>query len=261
MRTATWRRNFRRTLFVVSAAMSALFLTAGVAFAQFGQPSPITEEGKSIHNLYLIVTAAAAVVFVLVEAVLLYVIFRYRKRSDDLPPQVHGSSLLEVVWTSIPILIVIGLFVSSFVVLVDVEEDAPEDALTVQVTGFQFSWEFAYDLSDLGRGEPQGEGMVSVIGTAANRPTLVIPVNEPVEFRLVSNDVIHSFYVRDFLYKLDVIPGRDNRFTVTATKTGEFHGQCAEFCGLDHEAMRFTLKVVEREEFDAYIADLAAGAR
>jgi cytochrome c oxidase subunit 2 len=84
---------------------------------------------------------------------------------------------------------------------------------------------------------------------------LVIPKDEPVEFALFSEDVIHSFYVRDFLYKLDVIPGRDNRFVVTAHTEGEFHAQCAELCGLDHALMQFTLKVVSREEFDKWVAE------
>ncbi|MCK9520426.1 MAG: cytochrome c oxidase subunit II [Dehalococcoidia bacterium] len=260
MNTATWRKNFRRSLFIVSAAISALLLSVSVASAGWGQPSGITEEAERMHTLYLIVTASAAVVFVLVEVALVYIIFRYRKRSDELPPQTHGNNLLEVVWTSIPILIVIGLFVSAFVVLVDVEEDADPEALTIDVTGFQFQWEFAYNLNDLGPGsDPNADGTVSVIGTAANQPTLVIPVGEPVEFRLISNDVIHSFYIRDFLYKLDVVPGRDNRFTVTPKQTGEFIGQCAEYCGVDHEAMRFKLHVVERDEFDRYIADLQGG--
>ncbi|HMO95461.1 MAG TPA: cytochrome c oxidase subunit II, partial [Tepidiformaceae bacterium] len=88
-------------------------------------------------------------------------------------------------------------------------------------------------------------------------PTLVIPVGERVEFALFSPDVIHSFYIRDFLYKLDVVPGRDNRFVVTAHTTGEFFGQCAELCGLDHAFMRFRLRVVTREEFDAWVAEMA----
>ena len=247
---------------VLSLVVIGSLLTVGVASAQLGTPEPITDEAEDIHNLYLIVTAAAAVVFVAVEAALLYMIFRYRRRSDELPPQTHGNNLLEVIWTTIPIIIVLLLFVSSFVVLLEVEEDADAEALTVNVEGFQFSWTFAYDMQDLGATQaapPAEEGTVSVTGFAGeeNEPELWIPIDEPVEFVLNSNDVIHSFYVRDFLYKLDVIPGRENSFTVTAREPGRYQAQCAELCGINHALMRFHLVVVTRAEFDQYIARLA----
>lgn len=125
--------------------------------------------------------------------------------------------------------------------------------------GFQFSWQFTYNLNDLGtKTDANAQGDFAVIGSAADIPELVIPVNEPVEFALRSDDVIHSFYVRDFLYKLDVIPGRDNRFVVTPREVGTYHAQCAELCGVDHALMRFTLKVVSRDEFDKWVATKAA---
>ncbi|MCC7363758.1 MAG: cytochrome c oxidase subunit II [Dehalococcoidia bacterium] len=246
-------------MLIFSLVLLGSLLSVGAASAQFGQPKPVTEEADSLHTLYLLVTVAGFIVFALVTGALLYMVVRYRRRSDELPPQTHGNNLLEVIWTTIPIVIVLFLFVSSFVVLLDVEEDAEPEDLTVNVTGFQFSWEFVYDLADLGRGEgPGGEGTVSVIGTGSEEPLLVIPVNEPVEFKLTSNDVIHSFYVRNFLYKLDVVPGLDNSFKVTAHETGTFEAQCAELCGLDHALMRFQVQVMERPDFDAYIAGLAS---
>lgn len=258
MRKAALRRSFR-VLSVISAVLVLSLLGAGVASAQLGQPTPVTEQAQQMHSLYLIVTAAAAVVFVAVEGALLYMIFRYRRRSDELPPQTHGNSLLEIVWTTIPVVIVLILFVSSFVVLLRVQKDGKPEDLTVNVTGFQFSWSFEYDLADLGRGSvPPAQGKVSVTGTAAVEPELVLPVGEPVEFKLNSNDVIHSFYVPNFLYKLDVIPGRTNSFTVTPNQTGTFRAQCAELCGLNHALMRFSVRIVTRAEFDQYIAGLAS---
>ncbi len=260
MRIAARRWSFR-TAIVVSLLTAVGVLSVSPAFADAsGQPGGITTQARQMHDLYILVLVLAVVVFVAVEAVLLYCLFKYRHRADaPLPPQTHGNNALEVVWTTIPIVIVLVLFVFSFVVLVDVEKDGKAEDLTVDVQGFQFQWEFAYKLNDLGRGgDKKATGEVSVIGTAKAEPVLWIPVNEPVEFKLLSNDVIHSFYVRDFLYKLDVVPGRDNAFTVTARETGLFEGQCAELCGTDHALMRFKLKVVERAEFDAYIAALAA---
>jgi cytochrome c oxidase subunit 2 len=251
-------RVIRRTSLLISAALLAI-ATISPAFAGWGMPTPITEQAQRIEELWIFTLIIALAVFFAVEGALLYAIFRFRKKSDDLPAQTHGSTAIEIVWTAIPVLIVIALFSYSFVVLRDVEKKAPEDALTVEVTGFQFSWEFVYNLNDLGRNtDPNAQGQISIIGTAANEPTFVIPVGEPVEFRLKSNDVIHAFYIPNFLYKLDVVPGRDNRFVITALETGEFTGQCAELCGLNHALMRFHVRVVERDEFDKWVAEQVA---
>lgn len=244
------------TALVLVALLS--LLSFDVAFAnEWGQPTGITDQARDMHDLYKIVLLMAVVVFVAVEGALLFIILRFRRKSDELPPQIHGNNLLEVIWTTIPVIIVVILFVFSFIVLVDVEEEADEDALTINVTGFQFSWEFVYNTNDLGVGtNPNAENQtISILGTGLEEPELVIPVNEPVEFTLNATDVIHSFYVRDFLYKLDLIPGRDNKFQVTARETGTYSGQCAELCGINHALMRFSLRVVTREEFDRWIQE------
>ncbi len=252
----TLRRSLRLSAAATAAALLAL-LAAGSALAI--QPGGITDEAHKMHDLFLIVLIAALVVFVLVAGVLVYAIVRYRRRDDTLPPQFHGGGVIEVLMVGVPFLIVIALFTVSMITLVDTDDEAEPDDLTIEVTGFQFSWQFAYDLSDLGTNtDADAEGTIAVIGTPTNEPVLVMPIDEPVEFVLRSSDVIHSFYVRDFLYKLDLIPGRDNRFTVTARQTGDFRAQCAELCGMDHALMRFTVRVVERDEFDDWVADEAA---
>jgi len=252
-------RRVRRALVFLSVALVAL-ASFSAATADAGMPKPITDEASKINDLWVFTLIIAIIVFVLVEGAILFAIVRYRKKSDDLPVQTHGSNVVEVIWTTIPVVIVLALFSYSFVVLRDIENEAAPEDLTVHIQGFQFQWEFAYNLNDLGTNTPDrnAEGEISVLGTGAEEPTLWIPVDEPVEFRLASPDVIHSFYVRDFLYKLDVIPGRDNGFVVTARETGEFHGQCAELCGLNHALMRFKLKVVTRAEFDAWVAEQTA---
>ncbi|MGI8925643.1 MAG: cytochrome c oxidase subunit II [Tepidiformaceae bacterium] len=246
----------RKALALVSASLLA-FLSIDVALAQSGQAPGITDEAREMHELYIIVLILALLVFFAVEAALVFMLFRFRRRNDELPPQTHGNNLLEIIWTAIPIVIVLILFVFSFITLIDVEDTADEEALTIEVQGFQFSWQFTYNLNDLGaNSDENSKDTVVIIGLAGeeNEPTLYIPVNEPVEFRLASDDVIHSFYVRDFLYKLDVIPGRDNKFMVTARETGTFEGQCAELCGLNHAFMRFRVEVMTREAFDRWVA-------
>jgi cytochrome c oxidase subunit 2 len=253
MRRPGTRRFVRRALTVGSIPFLAL-LSISTAFAQ--QPTAVTEEAEKMHDLYIFVTVLAFAVFVIVAGVLVVALVRFRKSGDELPKQVHGSTVLEMLWVAIPVLLVVIMFSYSIVILVDVNDEAEPEDLTIGVQGFQFGWTFTYTLNDLGtNSDPSAEGSFPITGSAGNEPELVIPVGEPVEFELVSNDVIHSFYVRNFLYKLDVIPGRSNAFKVTATKTGTYHGQCAELCGIDHALMRFTIRIVERDEFDAWVAE------
>ncbi len=256
MRRVPLPRRLRLFTAALAAALLALIAT-GTASAI--QPGGITDEARKMNELFWIVTIAGLVVFVLVAAALVFAIIRYRRRGDELPPQFHGGPKIEFLMVSVPVLIVIGLFTVSMITLVDIDDPADEDALTVEVTGFQFSWQFAYDLGDLGKNtDPNAEGVISVIGTPLNDPVLYLPVDEKVEFILKSNDVIHSFYVKDFLYKLDLIPGRVNSFAVTPRETGDFSAQCAELCGTNHALMRFVVRIVEREEFDAWVAGEAA---
>jgi cytochrome c oxidase subunit 2 len=277
MRTAARRWSIRTAIVFALVVLGTLLTGTTVLADASGQPKGITEEAHKMHDLYILVLAIALAVFFAVEAALLFIIFKFRRKPGEtgLPTQLHGNNAIEVLWTAIPVVIVIVLFVFSFIVLVDIDDKAEPEALTVEVQGFQFSWEFTYCRNDLGNGGSDAPEKaedaaykgpcaseadeVSVIGTGSEEPTLVIPVGEPVEFKLKSDDVIHSFYVRDFLYKLDVIPGRDNSFKVTATETGTFDGQCAELCGVNHALMRFKLEVKTRAEFDAYIATLSAG--
>jgi len=260
MRLDRWGRRLSRICAITGVALFAL-LTVGLASADFGQPNGITKEAHEMHNLYLLVLGLGALVFVAVEGALLWAIFRYRRKNDELPVQTHGSTVVELIWTGIPVAIVITLFTFSFIVLRDVEHKNNDQDMMVDVTGFQFQWQFVYHMNRLGPNapeNPQGQD-ITVIGTAKDEPTLVIPVDEPIQFKLTSNDVIHSFFIRDFLYKLDVVPGRDNRFTITARETGDFIGQCAELCGLNHALMRFHVKVLERGKFDEWVAQQAGG--
>ncbi len=241
---------------VLLAVALLAIASVSVAAAQSGQPGGITDEAHKMHDLWIFTLIIALVVFLAVEGAIVYCLFAFRKKDDALPKQTHGSTIVEVIWTTIPVVIVVALFSYSFIVLRDVENHAAKEDLTVKVQGFQYQWGFTYDKSDLGTNtKPDATGEFTLLGTPADIPTLWIPVDEPVEFALSSNDVIHSFYVRDFLYKLDVIPGRDNRFVVTAREIGEFHAQCAELCGVDHALMRFTLKVVTRADFDKWVSE------
>lgn len=206
----------------------------------------VTEEGQAAADLYLPIFLIAVAIFVLVEGLLLFVSIRFRRRHADegLPPQTHGNNVLELIWTGIPALIVTGLFVASTSVLFRVEAVSDEPAVTIDVIGFQWQWTFDYKAQGL-----------SYTGAGSQGPEAVVPVNEPVLFRLQAQDVIHSFYVPQFFRKLDAIPGRINEMEVTITEEGTFGGQCAEFCGLAHDAMYFTVRAVDRATFDQWVAE------
>jgi cytochrome c oxidase subunit 2 len=216
-------------------------------------PEPKTEAAKDVFNLYLLVLALAAIVFVGVEGFILYAIFRYRRKPGDdaLPPQLHGNNTIEVIWTLIPTVIVFVLFVFSMITLGEVEASDEDPGVTIQVDGFQWQWTFRY---------PDGG---SVTGSAAEPPVLAVPVGEPVRLVLNSLDVNHAFYVPQFLIKRDLIPvgenGEPNELTFTVSEAGTYSGQCAEFCGTAHADMTFVVEAMERAAYDEYVAALAAG--
>ena len=239
-----------RTLIRRGAPLLLIVLLSGCLLP----PEAKTEAGQDVYNLYLVVLALAAIVFVGVEGFLLYAVVRYRRKPGDdvLPEQLHGNNTIEVIWTAIPTVIVFILFVFSFITLGKVEAAiSEEEAVRVEVEGFQWQWTFRYD-----------NGAV-VQGSSGNPPTLALPVGEPVRLDLISLDVNHAFYVPEFLIKRDLIDFGEARepnvLTFTITEEGTYAGQCAEFCGTDHQGMTFEVEAMPSEEFDAYIGALAEG--
>ncbi|MGH2445341.1 MAG: cytochrome c oxidase subunit II [Candidatus Limnocylindria bacterium] len=216
-------------------------------------PEPKTVQGRDVFNLYLLVLALAAIVFVGVEGFILYAIFRYRRQPGDeaLPAQLHGNNTVEIIWTAIPTVIVFVLFGFSMLTLSTVEARVEEPGVTIEVEGFQWSWTFRY---------PNGE---AVTGAPGDPPVLAVPVGEPVRLRLNSLDVNHSFYVPQFLIKRDLIRMGENGNThdleFTITEAGTYSGQCAEFCGLSHADMTFVVEAMDRASYDAHVAGLASG--
>lgn len=201
---------------------------------------------------------AALAIGVLMWGLILWCVFAYRRRSEDeLPTQFRYHVPFEILYTIVPILLVATLFGQTVKVentLLHIDED-PD--VVVNVAGKKWSWDFNYvneDVYDSGvQAHALNEGLEGVPETL---PTLVLPVDSRVEFVLTSRDVIHSFWVPQFLIKLDMIPGRVNIFQVTTTTEGTFDGKCAELCGAYHAEMLFNVSVVSQEEYDAHIESL-----
>ena len=181
--------------------------------------------------------------FLVVAGLLVWSMIRYRRRGDELPPQIHGNNKLELTWTLIPLLLVIVLFVVTIQGQNRALEKSSRPALEVDVLAFQWSWRFAYE----------GQG-VEVVGSPGNVPELVVPVGQPVRIRLTSADVVHSFYVPRTLFKRQAIPGRTTEFDLTFEKAGTYQGHCVQFCGLAHDDMLFRVRVVSPGEFQSWLA-------
>jgi cytochrome c oxidase subunit 2 len=221
-------------------------------------PEPHTTEAKEVFWLYNVILVMGGIVFVAVEGFIVYSVFRYRRRDDRLPTQVHGNNLVELIWTAIPTVIVLILFVLSTLTLNSTSQASTHPGVTIEVTGKQWSWVFHYlDEDD----DPEND--VIVEGTALNGLVMALPVGEPVKLVLISDDVIHSFYVPAFLVKRDVVPlpeGKPpNELEFTVSEKGTYFGQCAEFCGLLHADMTFSVNAMSRPDFDAWIAAIRAG--
>jgi cytochrome c oxidase subunit 2 len=226
----------------------AVAITAGCDVPGFGAPHPRSEQAETIYSLWQGFFVAAIVVAALVWGLLVWVILRYRRRSDDdMPDQSAYHIPLEIGYTIVPIIVVAGLFTVSVIGERHVDAVGDGAAATVDVIGFQWSWQFHYP----------DEG-VTITGEPGRGPELVLPVGQPSHLRLVSADVNHSFWVPDFLSKRDLIPGVDNEIEITPTKTGTYVGRCAEFCGLDHWRMNYSVRVVSEDEYRQWIDDRRA---
>jgi cytochrome c oxidase subunit 2 len=222
-----------------------LLVVAAGCSSRFGVPEPASEQGDDVLDLWRVLFLTAVAIGLLVTGLILWSVVRYRRRGDGdgEAPQFRDNIRLEVFYTAVPLVIVavlFGLTVATQRRTTKVEE-RPD--LRVDVTGFQWGWRFHYPEAD-----------VTVVGDSNDPPTLVLPAGRTVAFELVSTDVIHSFYVPAFLDKRDVVPGEENRVDVSTTRVGRFSGLCAEFCGLDHARMAFTVDVVPPPEFQAWLA-------
>ena len=219
-------------------------------------PDAATQEGREIAALYAFTFWIAVVVFVLVEGLILWNVFRYRRRKDDsLPHQTHGHLIAEIIWTAVPAAIVLVLFVLSMQTLAKVEarSESPP-AVVVDAFGFQWQWAFGYDCPEAFERSftKIDESGQSFTGAGNQGPEMVLPTNQRVRIRLHGTDVNHAFYVPQFLYKQDVIPGQVNSFELLIDRAGTYTGQCAEFCGLAHASMNFTVRAVDRAAFDTW---------
>jgi cytochrome c oxidase subunit II len=235
----------------VAAIAVAAAVGTGCSLPGFGAPEPRSEQGETVFSLWQGFFLAGMVVAGIVYGLLIFVVVRYRRSrvGDGIPDQTAYHVPLEVVYTAIPILIVIVLFGVSWWAQDKVTALAADPTARIDVIGFRWSWQFHYRDED-----------ITITGEPGRGPEMVIPVGQPVQLRLISDDVNHAFWVPDFLSKRDLIPGVDNVIDVTPTETGEYVGRCAEFCGLDHWRMNFSVRVVAEDEYEDWLDEQQGAA-
>lgn len=212
--------------------------------ATFGEHSGATKQSQGMSDLWRGAVIVAILVGALMISLVIWCVLRYGRRGrDDLPSQRQYIVPIEILYTAIPVVIVLVFLGFSWSVQNDVDALKPDPDVTVEVQGFQWQWRFHYRQDD-----------VTVVGSRDRTPVMVVPVGRTVRVVLMSRDVIHSFYVPAFLFKRDVIPGFKNQFDITPEKTGTFRGYCAEFCGLDHARMTFAVRALGPADYRAWIA-------
>lgn len=243
------------TMVVVIGALVGLSGCSG-QWARFGLPEPASEQAPYIGNLWIGFWIAALVVGALMWGLILWAVLRYRSKGneDKAPRQTTYHLPLEILYTLVPFLIIGVLFLYTIRASDAVLDQSKDPDVTVDVIGQKWSWTFNYR----GKDDPDVGVDAHERGTLEKIPDLYLPVGKRVRFNLESADVIHSFWVPSFYFKMDVIPGHPNSFDVTPNKVGVYDGKCAELCGEMHAAMIFKIHIVEEAEYNEYVKQLAA---
>ncbi len=260
----------RMKLAAVSAATSLLLLTLTGCSAERLKTGFLAGDGKTTNHTSSIVGLwntswiVLLIVGVISWGLLAFALIAYRRRKGEtgLPVQLRYNMPIETLFTVVPFIITIGFFAFTAKTMTAIETPpAAGSSHVVQVIGKQWSWDFNYvseNTYDSGIQYQDGNSAGAPANTEASLPTLWLPVNKSVEIDLTSRDVIHSFWVVEFLYKKDMFPGKTNKIYFTPTELGTFRGKCAELCGEFHSVMLFNVKVVTQAQYDTHIASLKA---
>lgn len=281
---ARWSRSQRVTASSVSNWSRGLFFLFALAFSfpsalaeprsgnLYWAPPNFTTGGAQIDGLLNFIFWLTFVVFIAVQAVFVVYLVKYRRREGQRAYYCHGNNLLEIVWTSIPVLIFLGLAIYSNRLWAEIHSDPPADALQVNVSAFQFGWDFRYPGADgkLGSVEIEKISNENKFGIPEDDEAgkddftsseLVIPYGKPIHIVLNSRDVIHSFYVPFFRLYQDAVPGRTISWVwFRVERPGNFELACSQLCGTGHYNMKAPIRVVSQEEYDKWYAEKVKAA-
>jgi len=256
--------NFRK------AFLLPLLFTPQLAYAELGLnlPEGVTSVSRDIYSLHMMIFWVCVAIAVLVFGVMIWSMIFHRKSKGAVASNFHESTKIELAWTIIPLIILVILGIPSTKVMIDLEKTDEAD-MTVKITGYQWKWQYEYldndvsffsNLSEKNRKEmedPKARANAENYLLEVDNP-LVLPVGKKIRFLMTSNDVIHSWWVRDFGVKQDANPGYINDAWATIEKPGTYRGQCTELCGKDHGFMPVVVVAKPQAEYDAWVVEQEA---
>jgi cytochrome c oxidase subunit 2 len=214
-------------------------------------PENVSTFGGKIDSLFYLILWITGVIFILVEVLLLFFLFRYRHREGRPAHYTHGSNRLEVIWTIVPAVICVVLALLSRRSWAEIKQNMPQGAMNIEVTAEQFAWNIRY---------PGPDGKLDTADDVVTLNQLHFPVGRPLIVTLHSKDVIHSFFLPEFRVKQDAVPGMTTRIWLEATRVGNWEIVCAELCGLGHYRMKGFVTVETPEEFERWLVETAREA-
>jgi len=258
---------------IAAGAMTAFWSAAAFAADEIGQPTPgaidlqpgvtpLRDDAIFFHNWILMPIITAITLFVL--ALLIWCVVRYNKKSNPIPARWSHNTVIEVVWTLVPVLILVFISIFSFRLLFNYN-DMPKPYMTIKATGYQWYWGYEYPDQKIPEfvsnilPEDKAKAAGKPYKLAATEP-LVVPVNQVVEVLVTGADVIHAFAVPSFGIITDAVPGKVNHTWFKVDRVGTYYGSCRELCGVDHAFMPIEVKVVSQADFDAWVASKAPTA-
>ena len=265
------RKNHRLRWAAIPIAASLALVLAGCTQTQLhgylpgfveGEPA-VTNQTERISGLWTTSWIVLMIVGLITWGLTIWavVVYRRRKGQTGLPVQLRYNMPIEIFYTVVPLILVVGFFAFTARDQAEIEARFDEPEVKIQVIGKQWAWDFNYineDVYTAGiQGQPDVDGPAGSL-IQSEIPTLVLPVGKKVELALDARDVIHSFWVVDFLYKKDMIPGKTNYMSVIPERIGTYSGKCAELCGEYHSLMLFNVEVVSEADYESYIDSLRA---
>jgi len=271
MRPATLAGRLFSRLLCGALFLAPFFLTASSAMAEqrsgniYGLPPCVTVDGLKIDFIFKMICWLTGIVFVLVQGTYIYYLIRYRRRPGVPAHYSHGNNTLEIIWTTLPTIIFLALAIYSNRIWEEIHRPAPANALTIDVSAYQFGWQFRYP-GVSGKLSPMDVRKITPenpFGTDPENPLtaqdvistdLVIPVDRPVHVLLHARDVIHSFYVPEFRLYQDCVPGRTIGWVwFQATRTGDFQLACNQLCGTGHYNMKAPIHIMNEQDFEKWL--------
>ena len=246
-----------------------LLLGAGNSYAEYpiNLMRGVTDISHKVYDLHMLIFWICVVACVLVFAVLIYSIFTHRKSKGAVPATFHESTTVEIIWTTIPFLVLVAMAVPATTTLLELEDTRDSD-MSIQITGYQWKWKYEYPDEGISFFSVLTTPRDQIEGDAPKNDTylvdvdnpVVVPINKKIRFLITSNDVIHSWWVPDLGWKQDAVPGFINDAWTELKEPGTYRGKCAELCGKDHGFMPIVLVAKTQEDYDAWVEEQKGAA-